>query len=272
MVKEVFRHFGEVKFQNPPSVIIGWKEDVGNLAPGVIDYLNKKLRSRYFCQITPGSFFPIEGVPVRENVIDFPESKFFAIEEKDLVIFKSNSPSRNWWKFLNALLDVAQHYCRVKELYTVNGIPSPTPHTQTRRVLTVANHPKFKKEIRDFGLLGMEFQGEPALNSFLLWLAKRRGIPGLSIWEDIPFYLVALDDLKAQKRILEFFDRKFNLGIDFRELDARIEEQNERIGQLRKENSEINKCLGMLEMGISLSGEEGVKLIQEVEKALEKRG
>jgi len=28
----------------------------------------------------------------------------------------------------------------------------------------------------------------------------------------------------------------------------------------------------MLEMGISLSGEEGVKLIQEVEKALEKRG
>ena len=62
------------------------------------------------------------------------------------------------------------------------------------------------------------------------------------------------------------------MGIDFRELDARIEEQNERIGQLRKENSEINKCLGMLEMGISLSGEEGVKLIQEVEKALEKRG
>ena len=190
-VKNVFRHFGKVNLQSP-SLIVGWQEDAGNLAPKVIDYLNKKLKTRYFCEIKPAEFFPIEGIPVKSNVLQFPESKFYAAEEKDLLIFKSNSPSRNWYEFLNSVLDVAEPCYKVKELYTVNGNPAPIAHTAQRRILTVANHPKFEKELARYGLLGMDFQGSPALSSFLLWVARRRDIPGLSLWEDIPFYLATM--------------------------------------------------------------------------------
>lgn len=265
---DVFRHFGKVNLRSP-SLIVGWQEDAGNLAPKVIDFLSEKLKTRYFCEIKPAEFFPIEGIPVRDNIIQFPESKFYAAEEKDLVIFKSNSPSRNWYKFLNSVLDVAQYYCKIKELYTINGNPVPIAHTaQRRRVLTVANHPKFEKELKKYGFLGMEFEGNPALSSFLLWVAERRNIPGISLWEDIPFYLVPFDDPRGQKRIIEFFNRKFNLGVDFYDLEERIKEQDKRIEQLRKEDSEINRSLGLLEMGISLSWEEQFKLVKRVTELL----
>jgi len=271
MLRKVFRHFEKVNLRSP-SMIVGWQEDAGNLAPKVTDFLNEKLRTRYFCEIKPAEFFSTEGIPVRDDVIQFPESKFYAVEEKDLVIFKSNSPTRNWYKFLNSVLDIAQYYCKIKELYTVNGIPAPIAHTVQRRVLTVANHPKFKKELKKYGLLGMEFEGDPSLSGFLLWVAERRNIPGISLWEDIPFYLRPFDDFRAQKRIIEFFDQKFNLGIDFYDLEERIKDQDKRIDQLRKEDSEINKSLRMLEMGISLSGEERFKLVTKVTELLEKRG
>lgn len=103
-------------------------------------------------------------------------------------------------------------------------------------------------------------------------MAERRNIPGISLWEDIPFYLVPFGDPRAQKRIIEFFNQKFNLWIDFYDLEERVKDQDKRIDQLRKEDSEINRSLRMLEMGISLSGEEQFKLVTKVTELLEKRG
>jgi len=48
--------------------------------------------------------------------------------------------------------------------------------------------------------------------------------------------------------------------------------KNEKLAQLREENSEVNKCIGMLESGLSLGEDEQVKLVEEVSKLLEEDG
>jgi len=101
-------------------------------------------------------------------------------------------------------------------------------------------------------------------------VAKRRGISGLSLWPEIPFYLASREDPQAIKLTLSFLNRRFNLNLDLEVFDLEIIEQNEKIAQLRKEDSEINKYIRILEKGQRLDEEEQLKLARKIHELLER--
>jgi len=187
-----------------------------------------------------------------------------------LVIFKSTEPPHERCRFLNTVLDVAEHYCKIKELYTVSGTILPIAHTHSRRLLAVFNQPEFQERFRGYELEDMTWEGPPAINSFLLWLAQRRGIPGVSLWPEVAFYLAVTQDLEAARVVLSFFDRKFGLGLDFAGLDSGIKDQNEKIALLRREDPQIDRCIRTLEIGMNLNEEEQLRLARGVTEFLEK--
>ncbi len=267
MEEELFELYESPQLQNP-SLIVGWQtRDIGKIGARVIDFLKEKLEGREVAEIKPVGFFPLDGAAFKDDLIQVPESKFLACE-KNLLLFKSDEPKSDWYKFLNLILDLAKAKFGVKELYTVSGTISLIAHTNPRRILTVFNSLEFQEELRGFGLEDMTWEGPPAISSYLLWVARRRGIPGVSLWPEVPFYLAAKEDFEAIRAILSFLNRKFNLSLDLIELDREIEEQNEKMEQLRRENPEINKFIAMLERGIPLSEEEQMKLTSEVYKFL----
>ena len=254
-----------------PSLIVGWQtHDVGKLSSKIIHFLNEKLGGQKIAEIKPSGFFPLGGAVFKDNLVQVPESEFWACENHNLLIFNSEEPKYEWYKFLTTVLGFAEHYHQVKELYTISGTPSLTAHTAPRTILAVYNQPDFQKLLQGYGLEDMTWEGPPAISSYLLWAARRRDIPGLSLWPQIPFYLAAGEDPAATKLTLSFLDRRFNLGLDFWELDLEIRSQNEKIAQLRRENAEINKYINQLESGLSLNEEEQVKLAREVYELLEK--
>ncbi len=253
------------------SLIVGWKEDEGKLGAEVIGYLNEHIKGKNFCEIEPVKFFPLDGVAIDNNLVQFPTSRFYAGERKDIVLFESNEPVYRRYEFLNCLLDVAEHYCNIKYLYTVSGTISAIAHTSPRKLLTVFNQSEFQKRFRGYDLVDMTWEGPPAINSFLLWLAQRRGIPGLSLWPEITFYLATTEDPRAAEVVLSFFDRKFNLGLDLSGLNLKIRNQNEKIILLRKQEPQIDKYIRTLEVGISLSNEEQLTLVRKVTDFLSTR-
>jgi proteasome assembly chaperone (PAC2) family protein len=267
MMKNMLKFTSQPQLENP-SLIVGWSQDTAKLSPRVIDYLNHKINSQSFCDIEPVGFFSLAGVAIENNVADFPESRFYFSQPNNLVVFKSGEPQFERYKFLNAILDVATHYCKIKELFTVNGIISPIAHTNSREISAVSNQPEIQKNLKDYGLKNMNWQGTPAISSYLLWVAKSRGIPGVSLWTEIPFYLGACEDFQAIKLTLSFLNNRFDLSMDFGELDDQINNQDLKIAQLRKENPEINKCIGTLESGLSLSEHEQMELIKAVTELL----
>jgi len=267
-MKDIFKFSERPKFENP-SLIVGWREDAGRLSPKVIDYLNKRIKLASFCEIEPVGFFSLGGVAIENNVAQFPESKFYCSERNDLVIFRGSEPRFERHRFLNAISELAQHYCKVRELYTISGTISAIAHTSSRRILAVFNQQEFQKELQGYELEDMNWRGPPAINSYLLWVAKKRDIPGVSLWAEIPFYLAAGEDFQAIKTILAFLDTKFDLGLDLGELDERVRDQNTRISQLREDDPDIGKYIGMLESGLSLSGEEQMELTKKVTEFLE---
>lgn len=269
-MENFFKFSERPRFENP-SLIVGWEQDSGKLSPKVIEYLNKKLKGKSFCEIEPTGFFSLAGVAIENNIALFPENKFYYSQRSDLVIFKGSEPQFERYRFLNAIADLDQHDIKIKELYTISGTISPAAHTSPRRISAVYNQREFQKSLRGCGLEDMNWQGPPAINSYLLWIAKNRGVPGVSLWPQIPFYLAACEDFQAIKLTLSFLDKKFNLKLDFAELDEEIKNQNAKIEMLREEDSDIDKYIGMLEGELALSEDEQVELTMKVTELLEQK-
>ena len=273
--KHPFKIYRRPELQSS-SLVVGWRDDASKLGTKVTDYLNKKLGGREFGVIEPGDFFPLGGVAVEDDVAQFPESKFYCCQEKNLVIFKSDPPRSEWYKFLNLVLDVAERYCQVKELYTIGGMVSLSPHTAPRELLVVANSPEAKKALRQYDLAGdMDYETppgqRPTLSSFLLWVAKGRNIVGASLWVPIPFYLVSTEDPQAWRKIATFFDERFGLGMDFSDLDEAGARQHEKIAEVRNRFPELDDYIRRLESNIYLTEEESEKLVSGIEEFLRKR-
>jgi len=255
------------------SLVLGWSEDAGNLGRKVTDYLNLKLKGQEFAEIEPEDFFPLGGVAIKGNLAQFPESKFYACQEYELVVFQNGSPGAEWYKFLNSVLDVAEHHCRVKELYILGAMVSFNAHTAPRQLLAVVNSAEMKEVLSQYDLaIDMDYQtppgGRPTLNSFLLWLAKGRSIPGVSLWVPIPFYLAAMEDAQAQKKVLSFLNERLDLKIDFSDLDQEIREQNEQLARARSRFPQIDDYINRLESNLMLSEEENGELIKKIEDFL----
>jgi proteasome assembly chaperone (PAC2) family protein len=260
------------QLQNP-SLIVSWQtRDIGKLASKVVDFLIEKIGGQEIAEIKPLGFFSFGGVRFKEDLVQAPESKFWACEKNNLLIFKSDEPEFEHYKFLNTILKLAEYHGQVKELYTLSGAISFTAHTHPRRILTVFNQLELKERLRDYGLDEMTWEGPPAISSYLLWVAQRRRIPGVSLWPEIPFYLAAREDPQVIRIILSFLNRRFNLDLDLERLNLEIEDQNEKIVQLRRENPEIDQYISRLESGLKLDEEEQFKLVKEVYEILGKRG
>ncbi len=265
-------------FQSPglksPPLIAGWSLDAGNLGMLVVDFLVKRLSTRACAALEPLSFFNLGGVSIEDDVIQFPESKFYCCPEKDLLIFRSDVPAKEHYRFLTAVLDIARRY-RTKEIYTIGGIVSLMAHTKPRRVFTVVNQLPLKETVAQYGVeteLDYETPGgsRPTLSSFLLWMAAKSQLPGISLWAEVPFYLASASDLAASRQLLSFLDRRFDLGMDFAELDIAIEKQEEVIEHLRQGNAAVNNYLEILERGIMLTQDEQERMTAEVTEFLDR--
>jgi proteasome assembly chaperone (PAC2) family protein len=259
------------------SLVLGWSEDMGNLGLKATGYLNQKLKGQEFAEIEPEDFFPLGGVAIKGNLAQFPESKFYACQKHELVVFQSDSPGAEWYKFLNSVLDVAEHHCHLKELYILGAMVSVSAHTTPRELLAVVNSAEMKEVLSRYDLArDLDYQtppGErPTLNSFLLWIAKGRNIPGVSLWVPIPFYLAAVEDAQAQKKVLSFLNERLDLKIDFSDLDQKIREQNEQLARARSRFPQIDDYINRLESNLMLSEEENGELIKKIEDFLREGG
>ena len=254
------------------ALIVGWTEDAADLGSGVTDYMTERLGAEEFGEIEPEGFFPLGGVVVEGNVARFPESKFYRCAGKGLVVFKSNPPRSDWFRFLNLILDVAEQ-CRAGEIYTVGGMVYLGAHTFPRELMALANSPQMKGRMAEYGLTAdIDYETppgqRPTLNSFLLWAAGRRNIGAASLWVPVPFYLVGARDPLAWQKVIEFLDDRFALGIDLSGIDDEAAAHDARMAELRSGSANVDNYIRKLEGGLGLTQEESEELVREVEDFL----
>jgi proteasome assembly chaperone (PAC2) family protein len=258
------------------TMVIGWESDTARLGERVTDYLISGLGAQPFCEIDPVEFFPLGGVAIENDIVQFPQSTFYASREHNLVIFRSAIPRYEWYEFLNLIVDVAEEYCHVKEIYAIGGMITAAAHTAPREAWATFSSPKIKKALSPFQLSReMNFEtppgSRPTLNSYLLWVAKNRDVSAANLWIPVPFYLMTGEDPAAHKKALEFLDKRMELGLDYSAIDAANKQQNERLRRLRQSSEEIDGCIRKLENNQRLSEEEREGLVKGIDEYLRKR-
>lgn len=251
-----------------PFMIAGWSPDVGEVGRRVNNYLQKYLPLEEFAEIEPLGFFSLGGVEIKGDVIRFPQAKFYSLEEKDLIFFQGNQPTSKRYQFLSMVLDFAGKF-NSSGVYTVGGIISMIAHTDERKILAVVNTEGLKETLAAYDLdMSLDYQGTTSMSGFLLWIARQRNIPAVSLWVNVPFYLAEKADPKANKAVVSFLNRRFGLGVDLAELDREIEIQEEQISRLRKSNQEVDEYIARLELNVGLTQQEVGKLVEEINKAM----
>jgi proteasome assembly chaperone (PAC2) family protein len=259
-----------------PTLVIGWESDTARLGERVTDYLINNLDAQPFCEIDPVEFFPLGGVVIENDIVQFPQSTFYACREHNLVIFRSAIPRYEWHKFLNLIVDVAQEHCHVKEMYAVGGMITIATHTATRESWATFSSAKIKKTLSPYQLSReMDFEtppgSRPTLNSYLLWIAKNRDVAAANLWVPVPFYLMTNEDPAAHKKALEFLDKRMDLELDYSAIDAGIKQQYEKLRRLRLSSEETDGYLRKLESSQPLSEAERERLIKAIDDCLRER-
>lgn len=255
------------------SLIVTWTPDAGKVGSAVAECLYTKLDGFEFAEVEPIDFFPLDGVIVQDDVAQFPETKFYFCLRKNLLILKSDLPRSEWYEFLDTILSIVESTCKVKEIYVIGGMAAAIAHTTPRMLLAVANSSQTKRMIEHYDLVtDMEYETpegqRPTLNSYLLWVAQRRGIPAVNLWVQVPFYLVACEDPQAWKKVLDFLNDRLELDLDFAELSNKISRQNQKIAQARIQHADLDSWLGRLEANLGLDTHESEKLIRKMEELL----
>lgn len=257
---ELLKFSGMPKLNNP-TMIVSWEGDAARLGEKVTEYLLTNLNTQPFCEIDPVEFFPMGGVIVVNNVVQFPRSTFYACPEHDLIIFHSTIPEYEWVKFFNLILEVAQKHFQGKEMYALGTTITLDTHNASRDCWATSNSNQIKDNLIPFILPDeMEIEtpsgSQPTLNSFLLWTAKNKNFPAASLWMPVPFYLTTAEDPKAYQNILGFLNSKLKLNLDFKEIYDDVTRQNKMLGHLRKSSPEVNSYFCKLERNTKLSPEE----------------
>ncbi len=270
MKKSLFSILKEPVFDNPNMLVL-WSGDAQGLEHQILNHISSSHSLEEFCRINPSPFFSLDGVQVKDNIATMPVSSFYRYSDK-LLLLVSDSPSYEWYKFLTAVLDIAQS-CRVREIVTVGTMLTISSHTTPRELFGIFNSERAKALFGEYDL-GREVdyytpQGHhPTLSSYLLWASGKKNIDAVNIWVSEPFYLSGVGDPKARKRILEYLDTRFSLELVYQSLDEEIRVQSEKLGKLRLRTPTIDEYFMKLESGLPLNDEETVRLVREVEELL----
>jgi predicted ATP-grasp superfamily ATP-dependent carboligase len=257
------------------TLLVLWNEDAGNLGQNIAGFLSRQLPFEDIAQLEPVSFFPLNGVTVVDDVTQFPDSRLYLCKERKLAIFQTSPPRYEWYGFLNTMLDMVEHYCRIKELYTIGAMVSLSSHAQTRDIMPVASNPEMRSVLSRYGLI-FELNHEtppsqrPTFNSFLIWNAHRRNIHGATLWASMPFYMVGLQDPASVRTIVSFIDRRLKLGLNLSQLDKDVSRQNSRVREVRRSLPEVDDLLRRIESRTMINEEDSEKILKALDDYLKK--
>lgn len=254
------------------SVVVFW-DDEASFFEKTVGKVKESLNARPFLRMDPVGFFGLDGVVVHGDVASISESAFLAGEGSgNLTLFQSATPQFEWYRFFQNIFQAGRKYCDMSRIYTVAHMASVISHRVPRVLMGIFNDADLKTQLSRYKVGGdMDFISEggqrPSLNSFLNWSAMKAGIPAAAIWIYVPFYLAAVGDAQAERALLEFFVKHFNLSVSFDSIDREIESQKKVLNELRRNSIDASDIMERIELGEPVSDEESFLLVDEVNEA-----
>jgi len=222
-----------------PWLVAVWP-GMGNVALTAGTYLVEKLAARGLAELSARDLFDIEQVDIIEGVTAptrMPRNLFFVwkdpAQKRDLLFFIGEAqPSSGGYAFCHRLLDFAIQR-GVRRFFTFAAMANPqlTP-TQVPRVLCVATEQKLLAEIQDFDVDILRDGQISGLNGVLLAAGAERGLEGICLMGELPYFAIGVPNPKASRAVLKVFSKMAEFKLDFRAISRQVKSMEKNLLEL----------------------------------------
>lgn len=212
-----------------PWLVAAWP-GMGSVAMGAGTYLVDKLSARAIGELPGRDYFEIERIEVRDGLAQpgrTPRSLLFdwrhPERRRDLLLFLGEAqPSTRGYAFCHLLLDQALSH-GVKRVVTFAALATQLHPSAPPRVFGVATEPALIDEAREHGVHAMSEGQISGLNGVLLSAAAERGMGGLCLLGELPFFAIPVPNPRASLAVLETFAPMAGLALDLAELKGQAD-------------------------------------------------
>lgn len=208
-----------------PWLIAAWP-GMGSVASLAAGYLVRELGMEEAGEMPHRSHFDIHEVGVKDGLVlpvRVPRGHFFRWTNpgsgRDLVVFIAEAqPADGVWRYANELLDAAAKL-GIERVVTFASMASALHPSADPKVTGVATDEAMRRDLRTAEVTLLEDGQIGGLNGVVLGAAAERGIPGLGLLGEIPFFAAQVPNPKAARVVLSVFSVLSGVEVALAELD-----------------------------------------------------
>jgi proteasome assembly chaperone (PAC2) family protein len=198
---------------------------MGNVAVGGAAYLIVKLGAKLVHELPSREMFDIPHIEVKQGIAKagrLPRNMFFEwrnpVGPRDLLIFLGEAqPNVGGYSFCHRLLDYAVQR-GVKRIFTFAAMASQLHPSSQPRVFGVATESLPLQQLKSLEVEILKEGQISGLNGVLLAAGAERGLPGVCLLGELPYFAAGVPNPKASQAVLETFTTMAGIEIDFAEL------------------------------------------------------
>lgn len=245
MIKEV----SSPKLKDP-ICIAAWP-GMGEVAYRSALFLKEVLSFKIFAKLEANRYFKPAAVVVEKGIISIPSVPagfFYYYKSKDkssrdiiLFIGEAQPPLEYAEDLSMAIVNFVKKY-KTKLILTFAAKPESVDHKAKSKVWAVSTHAEVLKSFEKIGVEALQVGQISGLNGIILGVGKKKGIKGVCLLGEIPFYTVQIENPKATASILSAVNKYFKMNLNISPITERskfIEEEIDKlITYLKGETSE----------------------------------
>lgn len=222
MIKEI----SMPKLKNP-IFIAAWP-GMGEVAYRAAVFLKEALGFKIFAKLEVQRFFKPAAVFVDKGIIDMPAPPagfFYYYKGKnspDIIIFLGEiQPPLEYAEALSLMIINFVKKYRVRLMFTFAAKPEAIDHKNDSEVWAASTQEGLTKDIQKTGLKILQEGQISGLNGIILGMAKKKGVKGICLLGEIPFYTVQIENPKATASILEAVNKYLKIDLNLSPLKER---------------------------------------------------
>ncbi len=213
-----------------PWLVAVWP-GMGGIATIAGTYLVRALEAQLVSEVATGDYFDVRSVRISSGLIqpaERPASRIFGWTNpgagRDLLLFVGDEqPEPRGYRFCEELCATALEL-GVRRVVTFAAMATPIRPEADPRVFAAASGPELLEEVKRHGVEVLEEGTISGLNGVLLAAAAARGIEGVCLLGEFPFFAGSVANPKASAAVLRVFAELSGVTLDLSALDAQAAE------------------------------------------------
>jgi proteasome assembly chaperone (PAC2) family protein len=240
---------------NRPILLLafaGWN-DAGNAATFAAKFLVQRLTAQTFARLDPETFYnfaeqrPHVRLRHGEREIIWPANEFSYASAsglmQDVIIGLGVEPHLRWRAYTDAILHIVQE-CKVELVVTLGALLADVAYSRPVRLTGMASDPALAQRLH---LSVSKYEGPTGIVGVLNDICRRKGLPAISIWANVPHYLAASPNVKAALALVRRVVTLLDFNADLEDLERAAAEFDMRVSQVLAADPKVAEYVRQLE-------------------------